>query len=163
VVHKNCPIVRVCYGSWYVDTTYNHKFLIKRNDKFYYEYVMNLREDDFLVESNNVLIPIIAIIDKSNVLKLVKDIEIEGEHCFRVCGKTFNKVELINGQITEQKIHETGVVVHNCDFPGEEKDHVREYFISKYGKNNVCHIGTVGYLKLRGCLKELSRLYEIPL
>lgn len=51
----------------------------------------------------------------------------------------------------------------DCDFPGEQKDSVREYFISKYGKNNVCHIGTVGYLKLRGVLKELGRLYEVPL
>ena len=49
----------------------------------------------------------------------------------------------------------------DCDFPGEEKDNVREYFISKYGKNNVCHIGTVGLLKLRGTLKELARLYDI--
>lgn len=59
------------------------------------------------------------------------------------------------------KIHESGIVVHNCDFPGNEKDNVREYFISKYGKNNVCHIGTVGLLKLRGTLKELARLYDI--
>lgn len=161
IVHKNCPIVRVCYGSWYVDTTYNHKFLIKRDEKIYYEYVMNLKENDLLVESEDVFIPIVAIIDKSNVLKFVKDIEIEEEHCFRVCGKAFNKVELEKN--TEQKIHVSGIVVHNCDFPGEQKDSVREYFIKKYGKNNVCHIGTVGYLKLRGVLKELGRLYDVPL
>ena len=64
---------------------------------------------------------------------------------------------------TKEVIHNAGIVVHNCDFPGNEKDNVREYFISKYGKNNVCHIGTIGYLKLRGVLKELSRLYDVPL
>ena len=99
IVHNHCPVVRICYGDWYVDTTYNHKFLIKRNDKLFYEYVMNIQQNDLLVQNDNVFHKIIGVFDKSYELKQVKDIEIEDLHNFRVCGKAYNKVQLKDGTI----------------------------------------------------------------
>lgn len=61
----------------------------------------------------------------------------------------------------ETPIHLAGVVVHNSDFQSNAKESVKDYFAEVYGKNNVCSVGTAGYLHVKSTLKELGRVYGI--
>ena len=62
---------------------------------------------------------------------------------------------------TNTPIHEAGVVVHNCDFQSSVKEQVKDYFAERYGRNNVCSVGTIGFMRTKSVLKDLGRLYEI--
>lgn len=61
----------------------------------------------------------------------------------------------------DEPIHLAGVVVHNSDFQSNAKDGVKDFFAEQYGKNNICSVGTVGYLHVKSTLKELGRVYGI--
>lgn len=39
---------------------------------------------------------------------------------------------------------------------------MKDYFADTYGKNNICSIGTVGFLHTKSALKELARVYDVP-
>jgi len=95
---KNTPTVRVCYGDWYFDCTINHRVLVKRNNNIDYMYVNDLMQGDFLVEDEENFIPIVDICNYK-LSKCVRDLKIEGKHCFRVCGRAFNKVVLKDGSV----------------------------------------------------------------
>lgn len=97
VDYRNAPVVRVVYGDWYFDCTVNHRLLIKRNNEIDYKYVYELLRGDCLVVNENNFIPIEEICQEKMV-KMVRDLKIEGKHCFRVCGKSFNRVILKDGQ-----------------------------------------------------------------
>ena len=66
--------------------------------------------------------------------------------------------EIINkgGKVTADNFPDV-----DCDFDGEGKEMVREYFVKRYGYNSVCTIGTFGVFKVKGVLKELARIYDI--
>lgn len=49
----------------------------------------------------------------------------------------------------------------DSDFGSLHKDSVKEYFAEKYGANNICSIGTIGYLHTKSTLKELGRVHNI--
>ena len=38
---------------------------------------------------------------------------------------------------------------------------MKDYFADTYGKNNICSIGTVGFLHTKSALKELARVYDV--
>ncbi len=97
VDYRNAPVVRVVYGDWYFDCTVNHRILIKRDDLIDYKYVYELKRGDCLVENETTFIPIEEICQEK-IVKMVRDLKIEGQHCFRVCGKAYNKVILKSGE-----------------------------------------------------------------
>lgn len=97
VDYRNAPIVRVVYGDWYFDCTINHRVLIKRADTIEYKYVYELVRGDCLVQDENTFIPIEEVCQEK-IVKMVRDLKIEGKHCFRVCGKAYNRVILKDGQ-----------------------------------------------------------------
>ena len=95
--YRNAPVVRVVYGDWYFDCTPNHRLLIKRGDEIEYKYVYELLRGDCLVENETKFIPIEEICHE-RLVKLVRDLKIEGQHCFRVCGRAYNKVLTKEGE-----------------------------------------------------------------
>ena len=50
----------------------------------------------------------------------------------------------------------------DSDFQSSCKEGIKEYFANTYGRENICSVGTVGYLKIKSTLKELARGYGIP-
>lgn len=50
----------------------------------------------------------------------------------------------------------------DTDFPGSERNRVKEYMEQKYGSNQVCSVGTYSALQLRAAIKDFSRLENIP-
>lgn len=58
-------------------------------------------------------------------------------------------------------IHEKGVIVHNSDFQSNAKEGIKDFFAREYGNENICSVGTIGYLKVKSTLKELGRAYGI--
>ena len=61
-----------------------------------------------------------------------------------------------------------GGKVTGADFPdvdndvlSAKKDEVKDYFAEIYGKENICSVGTVGYLLVKNALKELGRAFNI--
>ena len=97
VDYRNAPVVRVIYGDWYFDCTVNHRILVKRDNVIDYKYVYELKRGDCLVENETTFIPIEEICQEK-IVKMVRDLKIEGQHCFRVCGKAYNKVILKSGE-----------------------------------------------------------------
>lgn len=93
---KNTPVVRVCYGDWFFDCTLNHEVLVNRKNEISYMPVCELIRGDKLVENEGVFIPIVEICNY-RLLKEVRDLKIEGKHCYRVAGRAYNKVILKNG------------------------------------------------------------------
>lgn len=61
----------------------------------------------------------------------------------------------------DEPIHLAGVVVHNSDFQSNAKEGVKDFFAEHYGRDNICSVGTVGYLHVKSTLKELGRVYGI--
>ena len=97
VDYRNAPVVRVIYGDWYFDCTVNHRLLIKRGEEIDYKYVHELKRGDCLVENETTFIPIEEICQEK-LVKMVRDLKVEGQHCFRVCGRAYNRVILRDGQ-----------------------------------------------------------------
>lgn len=95
--YRNAPVVRIVYGDWYFDCTPNHRLLIKRGDEIEYKYVYELMRGDCLVESETKFIPIEEVCQEK-LVKMVRDLKIEGQHCFRVCGKAYNRVLTKEGE-----------------------------------------------------------------
>ena len=191
VDYRNAPVVRVIYGDWYFDCTPNHRLLIKRGDSIEYKYVYELRRGDCLVENETTFIPIEEI-TQEHIIGMVRDLKIEGKHCFKVCGKAYNRVLLKEGdefflsdnelncarddrfsdtitsenilEVTghsEKNVHNNGVVVHNSDFQSNAKEGVKDFFAETYGRDNICSVGSIGYLHVKSTLKELGRAYGI--
>jgi len=50
----------------------------------------------------------------------------------------------------------------DTDFAGERRGEVKRYMEDKYGKHNVCSIGTYGTFKPRQALSDLCRLDKVP-
>ena len=50
----------------------------------------------------------------------------------------------------------------DTDFQGERRDDVKRYIEDRYGKENVCAIGTYTTLKNKAALKDLGRQAKIP-
>lgn len=73
---------------------------------------------------------------------------------------TFDEIKEIYKN-EEQPIHLAGVVVHNSDFQSNAKEGVKDFFAETYGKDNICSIGTIGYLHTKSTLKELGRVFDI--
>lgn len=73
---------------------------------------------------------------------------------------TFNEIKEIHKN-EDVPIHLAGVVVHNSDFQSNAKEGVKDFFAEQYGKDNICSVGTVGYLHVKSTLKELGRVYGI--
>ena len=72
----------------------------------------------------------------------------------------FNDIkEIIKNE--DEPIHLAGVVVHNSDFQSNAKEGIKDFFAEQYGKDNICSVGTVGYLHVKSTLKELGRVYGI--
>lgn len=61
----------------------------------------------------------------------------------------------------EQPIHLAGVVVHNSDFQSNAKEGIKDFFAETYGRDNICSVGSIGYLHVKSTLKELGRAYGI--
>ena len=66
--------------------------------------------------------------------------------------------EIINkgGQVTADQFPDV-----DSDFGSLYKDSVKDYFAEKYGKDNICSIGTIGYLHTKSALKEIGRVYDV--
>lgn len=47
------------------------------------------------------------------------------------------------------------------DYPSNAKESVKDFFAETYGKNNICSVGTIGYLHVKSTLKELGRVFDI--
>lgn len=65
-------------------------------------------------------------------------------------------------------IIEKGEKLSGADYPDVDndvqsfaKEQVKEYFANVYGRDNICSVGTVGYLHVKSTLKELGRVYNI--
>lgn len=51
----------------------------------------------------------------------------------------------------------------DCDFEDRRRQEIFEYLVSKYGRDKVAQIATVGKLSGKQCLKDVSRVLEVPL
>jgi len=51
----------------------------------------------------------------------------------------------------------------DVDFDSEHRERVKQYLIEKYGKDKVSSVGAFGTFKSRGLLKDLARVFEVPL
>lgn len=51
----------------------------------------------------------------------------------------------------------------DVDFEGEKRDSIKLYMEQRFGKDNVCSVGTYGNLKLKMLFNDLSRLNNIPI
>jgi len=51
----------------------------------------------------------------------------------------------------------------DIDFDSRYRDRVKKYLTDKYGKDKVASIGAFGTFKSRGLLRDLGRVFEIPL
>lgn len=51
----------------------------------------------------------------------------------------------------------------DTDFEGLRRDDVKSYMEYRFGKNNVCSVGTYGNLKLKMLFTDLARLESIPI
>lgn len=49
----------------------------------------------------------------------------------------------------------------DCDFAGDRRDEVKHYMEERYGKYQVCSVGTYTTLQLKAAIKDLSRIYNI--
>ena len=49
----------------------------------------------------------------------------------------------------------------DSDFQSNAKEGVKDFFAETYGKNNICSVGTIGYLHVKSTLKELGRVFDI--
>ena len=49
----------------------------------------------------------------------------------------------------------------DSDFESNAKEGIKDFFAETYGKENICSVGTVGYLKIKSTLKELGRVFGI--
>ena len=47
------------------------------------------------------------------------------------------------------------------DYPSNAKESVKDFFAETYGKDNICSVGTIGYLHVKSTLKELGRVFDI--
>lgn len=51
----------------------------------------------------------------------------------------------------------------DSDFATTKKERVKEHFAEKYGPKCTASIGTAGLMKTKSTLKDLARLYEVPM
>ena len=51
----------------------------------------------------------------------------------------------------------------DIDFPDNRRDEVIRYVKEKYGEDHIAHIVTFGTLAAKQCLRDVGRVYEIPL
>ena len=51
----------------------------------------------------------------------------------------------------------------DSDFATTKKELVKDHFAEVYGKNCTASIGTIGLMKTKSALKDLARLYEVPM
>ena len=63
-----------------------------------------------------------------------------------------------------------GILSSNCDLPDididfehKKRDQVRQYLIKKYGENNVAGISTFLEMKGKATVRDVSRVFDIPL
>lgn len=49
----------------------------------------------------------------------------------------------------------------DVDFPGEDRGKVKQYMEQRFGKVNVCSVGTYSALQLRAAIKDMSRVYGL--
>ena len=49
----------------------------------------------------------------------------------------------------------------DTDFPGVDRPRVKEYMESRYGKSQVCSVGTYSALQLRAAIKDMARVYGL--
>lgn len=49
----------------------------------------------------------------------------------------------------------------DLDFSSRMKEPVKDYLVNKYGYNHVCSIGNVGYMRVKGLLKNVGRVLGI--
>ena len=67
-----------------------------------------------------------------------------------------------------EEIVQKGEKVSGADLPDvdidySDRDRVKQYLVEKYGKNNTCSIGTIGRMKNKSVLIDLSRALDIEL
>jgi DNA polymerase-3 subunit alpha len=51
----------------------------------------------------------------------------------------------------------------DIDIPKHRREEARQYLIDKYGKNNVAGVSTFSYLKGKSVIRDVSRVFGIPL
>ena len=51
----------------------------------------------------------------------------------------------------------------DSDFATTKKELVKDHFAEVHGKNCTASIGTIGLMKTKSALKDLARLYEVPM
>jgi len=51
----------------------------------------------------------------------------------------------------------------DCDFAGDRRDDVKHYMEKRYGKYQVCSVGTYTTLQLKAAIKDLSRIYNLDI
>lgn len=51
----------------------------------------------------------------------------------------------------------------DTDFPGERREEIKRYMEQKYGKEQVCSVGTYTTLKVKAALKDLGRQHNISI
>jgi DNA polymerase-3 subunit alpha len=51
----------------------------------------------------------------------------------------------------------------DVDFEDRGRAQVIEYVVKKYGKDNVCQIGTMGCMKARAIVRDVARVLDVPL
>lgn len=66
---------------------------------------------------------------------------------------------LESGQITKNELK---IPDFDVDFPPNERENVLKYIIDRYGENRVVSLGQFQYLKLKGTLKDIGRILNIP-
>lgn len=62
----------------------------------------------------------------------------------------------------EAEYNIAGIAVHNCDFPTDEREQVKQYLRDKYGSKNVAGICTFGRMKGKQTLRDVARVYGVP-
>lgn len=49
----------------------------------------------------------------------------------------------------------------DCDFPAERRDEVKQYMEQRYGKNQICSVGTYTTFKLKSAVKDLAKQFGV--
>ena len=78
-------------------------------------------------------------------------------------GDLINNVEVQEVEFITKTVKVPGSMPDiDLDFESERRPMVKEYFIHKYGKENVAYIGTSTELKIKSLIKDLSRIKGVP-
>lgn len=86
-------VIRIVYeDKYYFDCTPNHEILTLRNNQQKYVHAHELQVEDLLVQFGDKPIKLVSIAKSPTTNNTVRDLEIQDNHNYLICGKPINEV-----------------------------------------------------------------------